>query len=89
MVRCAPCAVCTTTTHHLPPPQGGFTFATVAGEPPVPPYGCALTNRISWKPVLVFIAAFGSSDLHGSTPSLLSYLEEPVLKGKAVGRRRF
>ena len=25
LVRCAPCAACTTTTHHWPP-QGGFTF---------------------------------------------------------------
>ena len=34
LVRCAPGAACTTTTHHWQP-QGGFTTA-IAGEPSVP-----------------------------------------------------
>ena len=66
-----------------------FTFAAVAGEPSVPPDGRALANKILSKPVLVFAAAFGPSDLQGSPPSLFSYLEDSALKGKAVGRRRF
>ena len=60
LVRCAPGAACTTTTHHRQP-QGGFTFTTsYSVEPTRFHRNTKLTIN---KPVLVFTAASIPSDL--------------------------
>ena len=60
LVRCAPGAACTTTTHHRQP-QGGFT--AIASEPSVPTDGHRNKPRIQLSRLLAFLSAVGAYHL--------------------------